>query len=581
MKNFLIGLISGFLLAALAAVIVAFVFVRVAQSFGEKPTKVADGSTLILKLEGSIPEKLPTEVPLPFLQDQTPMSMFQVWETFRKAALDPKVKAILIEPRGLGVGWGRLEEIRQEMLDFKKSGKPLIAFLRNPGRSEYYLATAADRIYMTPEDTLDLKGLRVEAVFLKNTLDKIGARIDVIHAGKYKDAGDMFTQTSMTPETREVLNNILDQFYGDLVTNISTGRKKLPEEVKRLIDQGPFMGQQALAAGLVDKLAFEDEVGGDLAKQLNQKFLTKLSHKAYLNVPASSVGAGGGPRIALIVGEGEITRGSGTSAFGEQSGIVSGPFIKQLRDAADDSTIKGAIIRVDSPGGDGIASDDILHEAKNLSAKKPVVISMGDLAASGGYFISMTGDPIVAYPNTLTGSIGVIFARLNLRGLYDKFGVEKELMTRGKYADLDSDYAQLTDDEKAKLRGQIDDFYKGFVSRVAAGRKRPYGQIEELAQGRVWLGAQAKNNGLVDELGGLDKAIELVKKRAKIGVNDKITIVTFPPKRTIFDLLASRSEDAPSIEARVQKSLGLGNVPLAAMRQGGFLKLMPFTITVR
>ncbi len=579
MKNFLIGLFSGCLLLGLAGVILIFVLFRVASSFGEKNVKVADGSTLIFKLEGSIPERPPTEFPVPFLQDQTPLSMNQVWEMFRKAAADPKIKAILIEPRGVSVGWARLEEIRTEMLEFKKSGKPLIAFLRNPGTREYYLATAADRIYMTPEDSLDLKGLRVEAMFLKNTLDKLGARMDIIHAGKYKDAGDMLTQTSMSPETREVLNNVLDQFYGDLVTTIAEGRKKQPAEVKALIDQGPFMAGRAQAAGLVDTLAFEDQVADETAKRLNQKELTKLSHKAYLNVSAASVGVSGGKRIALIVGEGEIVRGTGNSAFGEQEGIVSGAFIKLLKDAGNDSSIKGAIIRVDSPGGDGIASDDILHEAKNLSKKKPVVISMGDLAASGGYFISMTGDPIVAYPNTLTGSIGVIFGRLNLQGLYEKLGVQKELLTRGRYADLDSDYAQLSDDERAKIRGQVDEFYRVFVSRVSDGRKRPFGQVEELAQGRVWLGTQAKQNGLIDQLGGLDTAIELVKKRANIGANEKITLVTYPPKRTIFELMASRSEDRPAIEMQIRKLIG--NVPLASWRQGGFLKLMPYMISVK
>ena len=225
-----------------------------------------------------------------------------------------------------------------------------------------------------------------------------------------------------------------------------------------------------------------------------------------------------------------------------------------------------------------MASDDILHEVKNLSAKKPLVISMGDLAASGGYFISMSGDPIVAYPNTLTGSIGVIFARLNIHGLYDKLGIQKDLLTRGRYADLDSDYAPLSDDERAKLRTEIDDFYKVFVNRVATGRKRPYGQIEELAQGRVWMGAQAKQNGLIDELGGLDKAIELVKKKANLSAGENITLVPFPAKRTIFDLMASRNEDSPSIETQVRKVFG--NVPLVSLRQGGMLKLMPYMISV-
>jgi protease-4 len=237
------------------------------------------------------------------------------------------------------------------------------------------------------------------------------------------------------------------------------------------------------------------------------------------------------------------------------------------------------IIRVDSPGGDGVASDDILHEAKNLSKKKPVVISMSDLAASGGYFISMTGDPIVAYPNTLTGSIGVIYARMSLHDLYDKIGVNKQILKRGKYADLDSDYAALTDDQRQKIAGQIDAFYKGFVSRVADGRKKTFDQIEPLAQGRVWLGAQAKQNGLVDELGGLDKAVELVRQRAHIAAGDRITLVPYPGKRSIFDMLFGHSDDAGGLESKLE--LVFGKLPIASLAKGGFLKLMPYSINVK
>jgi protease-4 len=574
MKNFLIGVVSGFLFAGLAAVILFFVAVRVAASFGEKNTKVADNSTLILKLEGAVPEKPPTEFPIPFLQDQTPLSMPQIWEMLHKASTDNKVKAILIEPHSLAAGFSQLQEIRQLLVDFKKSGKPLIAFLRNPGTREYYLASAADKIYLTPEDSLDLKGIHLEPLFLKGALDKLGVRMDVVHAGKYKDAGDMFTQTTMTPETREVLNNVLDQLYGDMVATIASGRKKTPEEVKAIIDQGPFMADAAKANGLIDTLAYEDQVADEVAKSLGQKALVKLSQKTYANTPGPT-----GKRIALIVGQGEILRGSGNSAFGEQDGIISEPFMKLIRDVENDSSIKGAILRVDSPGGDGIASDDILHEAKNLSKKKPLVISMGDLAASGGYFISMTGDPIVAYPNTITGSIGVIFMKPNLHGLYDKLGIQKDILQRGRYSDLDSDYVQMTDDEQAKIRTQIDQFYKVFVSRVADGRKKPFDQIQELAQGRVWMGAQAKQNGLVDELGGLDKAIEMVKKKAGIGANENITLVTYPGKKTIFDLMNKASDDNPAIDMRIKKLLG--NVPLGTWKRGGFVKLMPIMIDVR
>src|SRR5947207_4343345 len=203
MKNFLLGLFTGLFVAGLTAVILVFVVIKIASSFSERKPTIADGSTLILKLEGALPEKSAPEFPLPFLEDQAPMTVQEVWEILKNAPVDARIKAVVFEPRGVGAGWAKMEEIHQELEQFRKSGKPLVAFLRNPSGREYYLATACDRIYMAPEDSLDLKGLRVEAMFLKNTLDKLGLKMDIIHAGKYKDAGDMFTQTSMSPETRE------------------------------------------------------------------------------------------------------------------------------------------------------------------------------------------------------------------------------------------------------------------------------------------------------------------------------------------------------------------------------------------
>ena len=576
MKNFLIGLVVGIVLCGLTALIVVFAMVRLAGSFAERPVSVADASTLVLKLEGDVPEKSAPEIPLPFFEAQTPLTVEEVWDTLHKAAADQRIKGIIFEPRGLGIGWAKLQEIRDDILQFKKSGKPIITYLRGPGGREYYLASATDRIYLAPEDSLDLKGMRVEAMFVKNTLDKIGVKADVIHAGKYKDAGDILTQTSMSPETSEVLNQILDQYYGNLVETVAQGRKKQPEAVRAIIDQGPYMANEALANGLVDSLGYDDQVIQDMQGRLKQTELKLVAIKSYLKAPVASSGVV--RRIALVVGEGEISRGSGNPNSDEQ-GITDTAMVRLLKQAENDSSIRGVILRVDSPGGDGVASDDILHEAKSLSKKKPLVISMGDLAASGGYFISVTGDPIIAYPNTLTGSIGVIFARFNLHGLYDKIGVNKQLLTRGRYADMDSEYAPLSNDARQKIAGQIDAFYKGFVSRVADGRKKSYDQIEPLAQGRVWLGVQAKQNGLVDELGGLDRAVELIRKRANIAASDRITLVPYPGKRSVLDFLMNRSDDNAALETKVGKALG--NLPVRALSRGGYLKLMPYSIHVR
>jgi protease-4 len=246
---------------------------------------------------------------------------------------------------------------------------------------------------------------------------------------------------------------------------------------------------------------------------------------------------------------------------------------------ADDSTIKGVIVRVDSPGGDGIASDDILHEMKLLSKKKPVLISMSDLAASGGYFIAMTGDPVLAYSNTLTGSIGVFFGKVNLSGLYDKLGIKAQLLTRGRFADIDSETKPLTPDEKDKVQKEIQVFYRGFVDRVAEARKRPYDQVEPLAQGRVWLGAQAKMNGLVDEIGGLDRAVEMIKQRTNIPASEQVTLVTYPPRRTLLEMLLKSSTDNSELESAMRAVAG--NLPWKSLAHGGIQRLMPYSLVIK
>src|SRR5258706_3237449 len=531
MKRFLLGVLVGLLVAGLVVVILVFAALR----FGDRKIVVADGSRLVLHLEGNRPARKPVDLTLPFLEARQSLTVFDTWMMLRKAAADPRIKALVFEPRALNCGWAKLQEIHADILTFKKSGKPVYAYLRGPSAREYYLAAAADRVFMAPEDMLDLKGLRFELLYVKNTLDKLGVQMEFEHVGKYKDAPDMFTKTGSSPETREVMNQILDQFFGDLIDTIARSRKKQPEDVKRLLDDGPYVGKTALEGGLVDGLLFEDEGLTPLREQLKSPEIKKIGGSDYATITPASLGLEGPAKIAFVTGDGEISRGAPHDKTMD-AGITASGLVPLLRELENDSSIRGVVLRVDSPGGDGIASDDILHAAKTLSQKKPLVISMSDLAASGGYFIAMTGDPVLAYPNTLTGSIGVFYGRVNLLGLYDKIGLKKELMTRGRYAKIDSDYGPLSEAERAKLRKEIEEFYRGFVERVSAGRKRPYAEMDALAQGRVWVGAQAKKNGLVDELGGLDRAFELVRERAKIGAGEKITIVTYPTKRSLWDI---------------------------------------------
>ena len=492
---------------------------------------------------------------------------------FTKLLPIPRVKAVVLMTGQIDAGWAKLEELRADLQAFKQSGKPLVAFMRAPRTREYYLASVADRLYVGPEDMVDVKGLRAEVMFLKGTLDKVGVEMQVEHIGKYKDAGDMFTQTSMTPESREATGAVLDGIYGALVTGLAASRKRTPDEIKAAIDGGPYTASQAAKQGLIDALRFEDQVYGELADRVKQKELKKLSFRDYVQAIGPDTG---GKKVALLVGEGTILRGKGNDALGSDEGFTSAAFIKQVRDVGNDQDISGVILRVDSPGGDAFASDEMLREIQLLRNKKPMVISMSDLAASGGYYVAMTGDPIIAYPTTLTGSIGVVYGKPNLKGLYDKLGITKEILTRGKNADIDTDYKPLTPEARAKLRIGLDEFYHGFVQKAADSRKRPYDQVEPLAQGRVWLGADAKNRGLIDDLGGLDKAVELIKKKVSA---DKVRLVPYPPKRSIFEQWM-RSNSTESIAEAKIRSL-LGGLDLRVWESGGILRLAPYTVTVR
>jgi len=574
MAKFLIGVVTGIILVFL----ILFIGVFALAHMREKPASVADGSTLILEMDGEIPERAPVEFPIPFLQQRTPPTVADIWTTLRKAAADHRIRAIVFEPRDLQIGWAKLEEIHDDLETFRKSGKPIYAYLKTPGAREYYLATAANRIYMDPEDELNLKGMRFELMYFRKTLDKLGVEVEIQHAGKYKDFGDMFTRSSMSPETKEVLTSILDGLYGNLVQTIAAARKKTPDQVRATIDQGPFLSPEAKTQGLIDGLLYEDQMYDEVKGKLADGELKKVSLHDYLKISPSSVGLGGKQQIALVTGQGGISRGEDGQDFSGDSGIESEGFDRLLRRVGNDSDIKGVIVRIDSPGGEVFASDAIWREMNLLSKKKPMVISMSDTAASGGYYIAMTGDPVVAYPGTVTGSIGVVFGKANLHGLYDKLGVTKDLLSRGRFADIDSDYQPLSAAGREKLRSAIDEDYRSFVTKVAAARRRKFDEIEPLSQGRVWLGSQAKANGLIDELGGLDRAIELVKEKAKIPRGERVNLVPYPAKRSIFDILFGQTLES-SIESRLGGILKGWQIRLWS--RGGMMRLMPYTIEVR
>jgi protease-4 len=578
-KKFLIGLVAGFLLAGLACVIAVFTLAR----FGDRTPSVPSEATLVMRLGGSIPEIAPTEIPLPMFESQAPSTVADIWHVLRKAESDSRVKALVLQPRGVGEGWAKMQEIREMILRFRKSGKPVYAYLRTPRAKDYYLATAADKVYLTPEDFLDVKGMRAEVEYYRRTLDKIGVVFEIEHAGKYKDAMDTFTRDSMSPETRQVLDSVLDILYAHLVESIASGRKKSPDQVRAALDDGPLLAKQALDRGLVDGLKFEDQVFDELKSALKQKELKRVSHRDYAR--ASQAPSMKGTRVALVVGQGEITRGGGGGGIDDDEGIRSGAFGAMVRSVASDDSVKGVVLRIDSPGGDAVASEEILHEVRELSRKKPLVLSMSDVAASGGYYIAMTGDPVVAYPGTFTGSIGVIYGKVNLAGLYDKLGIRTEILKRGRNADIDSFVKPLDEAARRKLRDGIDSTYRAFLDRVAEGRKRKAADIEPLAQGRVWLGAQAKANGLVDELGGLDKAFELLRQRMKVDAKEPLVIALHPRRKSLFEQIFGSNENPADRAARrevrsLARRMGLPDLDPGLWGGGGIMARAPFQIRV-
>ncbi len=583
MGKFLLGCLTGVILV----VLIGFIGFFAIASLRTKPATVEDGSTLVMHLVGNVGEKPAIEFNIPGIGEHATVTVESVWATLRRAAGDSRIRALVLEPRDVGAGWGAMQEIHADIENFRKSGKPVIAWLQSPSLRDYYIATAAGKIYMPPTDMLNLKGIGFQMMYFKNTLDKLGVTVDVEHAGKYKDYGDQFTKAGMSPETREVMNSLADGLYGDLVSVIANGRNKDNAAVRGIIDTGPFLAKQAKATGLIDDLKYEDEVFGELKTALHQTELKKTSEREYGRVTDASAEMGAQDQIAFVVGEGAIARGDDS----DSDGLQSGAFDRMLEKVGEDSGVKAAIIRINSPGGEVVASDDMWRAMNRLSQKKPVVISMGDEAASGGYYMAMNGSPIVAYQGTITGSIGVVFGKPNLHGLYDKLGITKETVSRGKFALIDSDYAPLTPEERMKLKEGIDATYDDFLDKVSKARHKTVSEVDAVAQGRVWLGDQAKERGLVDEIGGIDAAIQKARTLAHIPSASRVGLTVYPAKKSLLEYIMQAmggGGDGDDALASLAAKAGVGplrsalrNSHLRVWMEGGMMRMMPFSLEVQ
>ncbi|MFV0387715.1 MAG: signal peptide peptidase SppA [Pyrinomonadaceae bacterium] len=565
----------------------------VAEIFRAK--SIPQNSVLVLRVEGALEDYAPKDSMASALGINQSDSFRDLLNQLKKAKADKRIGGVLLDINFPQMGWGKAQELRNAIKEVRAGGKPVYAYLELGMTKDYYIATAAEKIYMPPAGDLYATGFSANATFYKGSLDKIGIEPEVIQIGKYKNAPDSYTRTDMSDEQREVLNAIVDQYYGSFVNAVAEARKKSVEEVKEIVDSAPFHGKLAQDAGLTDGAIYKEQVYNEFKKRLgfNEKDkLPQVTSAEYENVSPESLGLNKGERLAVVYVSGTINMGSSSSSPLGESFAGSDTIVESINDAAEDDSIKAIILRVDSPGGSSLASDLIWNAIEQAKTKKPVVVSMADLAASGGYYISCNANKIVAEPNTLTGSIGVFLGKPVLKGFYDWVGISTENVQRGKNAGLFREDVKWTDEERAKMQEQANQVYfTDFVPKVAKGRNMDVEKVNSLGQGHVWTGTQAKENGLVDEIGGIDVAIKEAMKLAKIPESNQVKLVLFPPPVSLFEAYFGSSHAASQMDAAEAKIIK--NIPpqirnslrraamFERMKNGETMLMMPFELEVK
>ena len=588
-------IISGILLG-LVLIVVFGIAIVVSALRGDRPS-IQDNSVLALKISGSMPDYVPDD-PFRRIFGGQPQSLGSLLAQFRKAKVDKRITAVLLDIDMSETGWAKSEEIRGAIQDFRTSGKPVYAYMETGLNKDYYIATACDKIFVPPPGELFTIGLAADVMFFRGSLDKLGVYPDMYQIGKYKSAGDTFTQKQMTDAHREYINSMLDDLFGRYLDGISKARKKSVDEVKALIDEAPYSAAKAKEIGLIDGALYHDDVEKELKKRLGYKDTDDL-HIArggdYKQITQESLGLNKGEKIAIVYAAGDITSGRSTFSGNGQETIGSDSLVKTINDVRDDRSIKAIVLRIDSPGGSGLASDIIWRAIEAAKAKKPIVVSMSDVAASGGYYIACNANKIVAEPSTITGSIGVVGGKPVLKGFYDWIGVTNEYVMRGKNAGMFRESEKFSDTERAKFQEFLKNTYDDFTSKVAKGRGKEQTYIDSIGQGRVWTGFQGKERGLVDEYGGLDRAIELAKQLANIPADKGVERVILPQPPTFLQQLMNlddESGDQASIEAKQQASM-LSALPddvrqtlryaqlLDRAAKGEAIYLMPFRLRIK
>ena len=541
MKQFFKFMFASMLGFIISGVVLIFVLVGAIAGLASKGNKqeinVETNSILKLNLNYAIPERTSNNSFKNFnfqtFESRNDAGLDDVLKNIKKAATDDNVKGIYLE---LGINmnsFATLEEIRNELIAFKTSKKFVIAYGELADQKSYYLCSVADKVYLNPAGELVLNGLSSSVIYLKNMFEKIGVNPELIRHGKFKSAGEPLIADKMSDANREQISSYLGSLYHTMVNGIANARKKQVSEVENIINQLLIQHpEDAVKLGMADGLKYDDEMETELKKLIgndeNLKFVTlgKYSNTPNINVSTSD------DKIAIIYCDGEIVSGEGSD-----DNMGSETIAKAIKKVRLDNKYKAIVLRINSPGGSAMASDVIWREVVLAKKAKPVIVSMGSVAASGGYYIAAPADVIVAEPNTITGSIGVFGLMINAKELLNnKLGINVETVKFGEYADLGSIDRPLTIAERAIIQRGVDRIYDDFITKVAEGRKLKKEQVDSIAQGRVWAAVDAKKIGLVDEFGGLDKALAIAKTKAKI---TDCRIINFPELKDPIETLIS------------------------------------------
>ncbi len=474
------------------------------------------------------------------------LTILDIVTGLENASEDLKVKGLLVRIDNHRLSYAQIQEIRDAVIAFRKSGKPAIAYADSfgeltRGMASYYLATAFDEIYIQPAGTVDIAGIAAEHPFLKGLLGKLGVEPIGGTRKEYKNAWNLFTEEKFTAPHREAVRRLLESLFEQIVADIAAARGIEPVHLRTLIDRAPLFSGEALAERLVDGVKYRDEVLARVEERTGCTVRTSLARYSPSILPQT-----GGTTVAVIIAEGEVERGAAErDPFGGYSSIGSYTFAKAIRDAAHDPEVQAIVLRVNSPGGSVVASETIWHEVVEAVRRtnKPFIVTMGSAAASGGYYLAMAADHLIAQPATVTGSIGVIIGKIYTPEFWKKLGISFDAEQIGKNARLFSSLTRLDESQKQLLETTLDDVYDTFVNRVAAARKKKPEEIEIVAKGRIWSGADALEKGLVDELGGYRAAFATVRSRLGLAPDALLVLKKYPREPSFVDWILQRDRE--------------------------------------